>query len=173
MAAEPHIISIVGPESTGKSTLAKELGRHFSAPVIPEFARDYLGKRNGEYLESDLVQIANGQLKLEEAELDHSPSVIICDTDIVVIKVWQEFKYGRPNVKIDRLVKSQKDRTHLLTYPDMEWTADPLRENPNELKDIFKMYVDVLDSIKANYFVVKGAGQMRFQNALSLVKTAN
>ena len=167
MATETRIISIVGPESTGKSTLAKQLGDYFSAQKVAEFAREYLGERNGLYVESDLIQIAKGQLKLEQNALHHLPSYLICDTDLVVIKVWQEFKYGRPNTEIDKLLQMQGNRIHLLTYPDLDWTSDPLRENPNELLDIFNKYVNVLDSIKANYFVVKGTSDKRFQNALS------
>ncbi|MFT4525781.1 MAG: NadR type nicotinamide-nucleotide adenylyltransferase [Bacteroidia bacterium] len=166
MEAGTRIISIVGPESTGKSTLAKRLGEHFSAPIVPEFSRSFLQNRNGIYEESDLIEIAKGQLKLEQETLEQSPSHMICDTDLVVIKVWQEFKYGHSNAKLDEMVRKQKNRVHLLTYPDLEWVSDPLRENPNELLDIFNKYIDVLESIKANYFVVKGIEQERFQNAL-------
>jgi nicotinamide riboside kinase len=162
-----NIISIVGPESTGKTTLSKQLGTHFSSPIVPEFAREYLGERNGLYVESDLIQIANGQWKLEQDMLHQLPSHLICDTDLVVIKVWQELKYGRPNTEIDKLLQIQGNRMHLLTYPDLDWTSDPLRENPNELLDIFNKYVNVLDSIKANYFVVKGTSDRRFKNALN------
>lgn len=167
METGTRIISIVGPESTGKSTLAQHLGEHFSAPVVDEFARSFLEKRNGQYEESDLVEIAKGQLKQEESVLDSKPSILVCDTDLVVIKVWQEFKYGQSNAELDKMLHRQLARVHLLTYPDLEWTPDPIRENPNDLIDIFNMYVDVLKSIKANYFVVKGTGQERFQNALS------
>lgn len=162
----PNIISIVGPESTGKSTLAQQLGEYYSAPVVSEFARSFLKIRIGNYDESDLIDIAKGQLKLEEKALDLKPRTLVCDTDLVVIKVWQEFKYGKPNIKLDNLLERQGNRVHLLTYPDLEWVPDPLRENQNELLDIFNMYVDVLESIKANYFVVKGIGETRFQNAL-------
>ena len=169
MEAGTRIISIVGPESTGKSTLANQLGEHFSAPIIPEFARGFLEKRNGNYEESDLIEIARGQSNLEEKALELNPPALICDTDLVVIKVWQEFKYRHSNAELDKMLLQQESRICLLTYPDLEWSQDPLRENPNDLIDIFNMYVDVLKSIKANYFVVKGTGEERFQNAIQYI----
>lgn len=164
-----RIISIVGPESTGKTTLAHDLGTHFNAPVVNEFARNYLEERNGAYDEADLYDIAKRQLGLEEAALDKSPDLLICDTDIVVIKIWQEFKYGRPNPFMDYLLSKQQPRTHLLTYPDLPWEKDPLRENPNDLIKLFNMYEDVLRSMKADYFVVKGFQSKRLENALSAI----
>ncbi len=63
MQHKPFIITIVGPESSGKTTLARELASRYSAPWVPEYARKYLEGLGRPYDENDLVRIAQGQLE--------------------------------------------------------------------------------------------------------------
>ncbi|MFT4681987.1 MAG: NadR type nicotinamide-nucleotide adenylyltransferase [Flavobacteriales bacterium] len=171
MEAGTRIISIVGPESTGKSTLAKRLGEHFSAPVVPEFAREYLTNKHGDYQESDLILIAEGQLRSELDALVLSPEVLICDTDILVIQIWQKYKYGRVSDSINNLRAQQQKRFYLLTYPDLEWEPDPLRENSNNRLAIFELYKTALDNMKVEYAVVRGREIERMNSALVQLKS--
>ena len=169
MVAATRIISIVGPESTGKSTLAKQLGKHFSAPVVPEFARAYLAERNGKYVESDLVEIAQGQANLERELLAENSKILICDTDLTVLKVWQEFKFKRPSTEIDSLLANQVPRVHLLTYPDLPWKADLLRESQGQVMELFHIYERLLTDLRSDYHIVKGTGEERLRVALNHV----
>lgn len=173
MSGQPNIICIVGPESSGKSTLALQLAQHFNVPMVPEYAREFLLRSGGNYSEADLLQVAKGQLELEARIAERSESMMICDTDILVIKIWQEFKFGRPNEELDELLATQHRRKYLLTYPDLEWEEDPLRENQNDLLDIFSAYSEALQASNTDFSVVRGEGQTRFQNALQLIDPHN
>ena len=164
-----EIFACVGPESTGKTTLCKQLASHFNGTIVPEFAREYLTAKGGEYEENDLLTIAQSQLQLENRIISEAHIPIFCDTDILVVLVWQQFKYGKRNPNIEKLFDEQQPRKYLLTYPDLEWTPDPLRENPHDLLQLFKMYEMSLKSIGANYKVIKGLEKDRLANAIAAI----
>lgn len=171
MESRPQIFACVGPESSGKTTLCDKLAEYFCGIVIPEFARNYLEDGDGKYEKADLIEIAQGQFNLESnyRSLAKDLDPIFCDTDLLVIKVWHEFKFGESNEEINRLLKEQDPRKYLLTYPDLEWEEDPLRENPNDLLELFHVYEHELQEIGADYRVVKGSGDLRLTNAIEAV----
>lgn len=171
MKNEPQIISIVGPESTGKTTLCNQLVDHFSGIIIPEFARKYLEERCGKYEQQDLLEIAKGQFNLElnYHSLTMNLNPIFCDTDLLVIKMWHEFTYHESNDKINKLLAEQNSRKYLLTYPDLEWEPDPLRENPNDLMELFHIYERELQQMGTEYQIIKGQGYQRLANAIEAV----
>lgn len=171
MESRPEVFACVGPESTGKTTLSEELATRLDGVCVPEFARAFLEARNGKYSESDLPTIAIGQFELEQQAISIGSSPIFCDTDLVVIKVWYEFKYGKANTEIDSLLSRQQPRKYLLTYPDLPWEEDSLRENPNELEELFDLYESTLKSLGAEYRVVKGINEARTKNAIKAISS--
>jgi nicotinamide riboside kinase len=60
---------IIGPESTGKSTLCLQLAEHYKTVWCPEFAREYLEKKGMDYTYDDLLTIAKRQIELEESKM--------------------------------------------------------------------------------------------------------
>ncbi len=163
------IFACVGPESTGKTTIAQQLAMHFNGTVVPEFAREYLDRKGGNYEQSDLLTIAENQLALERRIISKNDGPIFCDSDILTIIIWHQFKYGNRNKEIERLFKEHPPRKYLLFYPDLPWEPDPLRENPDDLKAIFKVYKYHLKEIAPDHSVIDGTGDQRLQNAINAV----
>ncbi len=159
-------IVITGPESTGKSTLAKQLADHFNAPLIKEFARVYLTNLSRKYRQSDLLEIAKGQLKLEKEAIIQNAELIICDTSIEVIKIWSEVKYGTCNQSILNIYSKNLPDLYLLMTPDLPWQPDPLRENPNDRDILFKLYKNELISSKTPFLEISGSGNERIKMAI-------
>jgi nicotinamide riboside kinase len=96
----PHIkrVCVIGPECTGKTNLSEYLADHFKTAYVPEYARGYLDKLNIPYEQSDLIKIAHGQIRMENEWLTESNRVQICDTNLITIKIWSEYKFGNcPN----------------------------------------------------------------------------
>lgn len=161
-----EIFACVGPESTGKTTLSQELAVHFNGSFVPEFARQFLEERNGIYAQADLATIAKGQLELEKKIISEGKTPVFCDTDVLVVMVWHEFKYGERSDELEAIFHQQSPRKYLLTYPDLPWQDDPLRENPKDLNAIFELYVKTLERLGVAYSVVKGVGSDRLKNAI-------
>lgn len=161
-------IVVTGPESTGKSKLAEELAAALKLPLVQEFAREYLNQLNRPYHENDLRTIALGQLKAEQ-RLANEPR-IICDTDLLVMEVWWQWKYRRKPADFEHLMAQQGNGFYLLCNIDLPWEEDPLREHPNFRKELFDLHQYNLEHRHLPYGVVQGTGKERLQNALDLLE---
>lgn len=171
-AADGLTVTLVGPESTGKTTLARDLARHYGVVMIDEVARDYL---NGlpdpaTYDATDLEAIAHAQLAAEATQPDTPLKVL--DTDLVVIDVWWRERFGRPPQWLDDAIVTSTgnpNRRYLLCAPDLPWEPDPLREHPADRPRLFARYEARLQALGAPYRVVTGTGAERTRTALTII----
>lgn len=162
-------IAIVGPESTGKSTLSRLLSEYFKAAWVPEYAREYLNKIGRSYQKNDLLRIAKQQVALEEkAETSHD--LVFCDTNLLVIKIWSEFKYGDCHPWILENIRQRFYDLHLLTNIDLPWQDDPQREHPHAREQLFNLYKNELEQMKVRYETIEGQHEKRLQQAIMAVK---
>jgi NadR type nicotinamide-nucleotide adenylyltransferase len=172
---------IIGPESTGKSTLCEELAQHYDALWCPEFAREYLLTYGMQYDYDDLLTIAKGQLALEDEytikaqkewgeqiqKITTEP-VLFIDTNMYVMKVWCEFVFGKcHSFIIDNIVDRQYDG-YLLCNTDLPWEKDELREYPNEevRQHLYLMYKDIMVNQHLPWTNVSGNDDARFKKAV-------
>lgn len=157
-------VVLTGPESTGKTTLANHLSQIFEVGSVEEYARKYLEQLDRPYTQSDLKEIAQGQI-LAENEQKRSSDKLICDTDLLTIKVWSEFKYASCDPWIIEQLKKRMPDLYLICYPDLEWQFDPQRENPNDVKELFEIYLAEVKKLKVSYEIIQGKGESRFKRA--------
>jgi len=164
-------IAIVGPESTGKSELAKGLAAHFETEFVAEIARSYLEKLTRPYNSQDVESIARLQLDAEEQIKSNANGFLFCDTNLLVIKIWMENAFG---FCPEWILSSLKINTYdliLLTDIDLPWQPDPLREHPNEREYFFDLYKNELEQSGARFFVVSGFGEVRTQKAIEIIQS--
>jgi NadR type nicotinamide-nucleotide adenylyltransferase len=164
-------VAITGPESTGKTTLAKFLAKEYNTVWVPEYAREYLNNLGRDYVYSDLEEIARGQMRKEYKLLEEANKILFADTELIVIKIWSIYKYGVCSEYVLDEIKNNPYDLYLLTYPDLEWEYDPLRELPSEEMrlEVFEMYERELKNYGVKYEIVKGRGEDRMQNAKEIV----
>lgn len=166
-------IAIVGPESSGKTTLCEALAQHYRCACTKEYARTYLEGNGPGYTEDDLVRIVDGQALAEvnatQLANDRGDGLILCDTDMITIRIWSEEKFGRCHPLIAKLAQTAKYDLWLLCMPDIPWEPDPLRENPRDRDRLFILYKTVLDDMKRNYVVVSGGRAQRLESATTAI----
>ena len=163
-------IAIVGPESTGKSSLAQALAIHFNEPWVPEVAREYIGQLNKPYNIDDIAIISKMQLEAEAKYLKQSKLFLFCDTTLLVNKIWAQFVFNEiPNI-INELYQPQDYVLHLLCDIDLPWEYDPLREHPNYRQELYQLYENDLKLSHANFIKVTGMGQQRIDLAIQLIE---
>jgi NadR type nicotinamide-nucleotide adenylyltransferase len=162
-------IAIVGPECTGKSDLASFLAKHYDTTWVPEYARGYLDNLVRPYEESDLLTIAHGQLRLEETWLNDASRVLLCDTTLVVIKIWSEFKYGHVDESILESMKNHTYDLHLLTYIDIPWQDDPQREHPDKREELYKIYLQEVKALHTPFVEIRGDRELRRKAAIEAI----
>lgn len=168
-------IAIIGPESTGKSELSEALALHYKTVWVKEYAREYLDTLGRDYVYNDLLKIAKGQMLIEDETAQHAqtrnpkPEIIFCDTNLIVIKIWSEFKYGKCDDWIVNEIKSRKYFLYLLTDIDLPWQPDPLREHPHKRKELLGIYVNELKNQQVDFEIVSGVGEARLKNAVRII----
>ena len=167
-------IVLFGPESTGKTTLSRQLARHYNTVWVPEFARDYLQKKwNNERKTcqpEDILPIAEGQVKLENTSAEKADKILICDTDLLETKVYSEEYYGGfVDPKLDEAAQENKYDLYLLTYIDTPWEEDDLRDKPEERLEMFTAFKDVLHKHQRPYLLLKGDKETRLQKAIKAI----
>lgn len=168
-----NIVKVVlfGPESTGKSTLSKQLARHYNTVWASEYAREYLqDKWNNERKtceNSDLLPIAIGQMKLENELAEKADKILICDTDLLETKVYSEEYYGGfVNPDLEKAAINNSYDLYLLTYIDTHWEEDDLRDRPEQRLEMFLAFENALKKYNRPYILISGNKDMRFKTAV-------
>lgn len=168
-------IAILGPESTGKTALAKSLAEYFEAEWVPEFAREYVENLTAPYTYDDVCNIALKQIEQEKNhENKETTKFVFFDTDLIITKVWFQYKYKSvPEFLTDRLKQGFFD-FYLLCAPDLAWEADSVREHGTDREFFFEWYKTEIEQTNKPYVIVNGIGNQRIQHAieaLSIFKT--
>lgn len=187
-------IVVLGPESTGKSTLCELLAQHYQTEWCPEFAREYLLTHGKNYGFNDLFTIAKGQLALEDEytsvvstqwsatgegrwvktsslqSIPHPPLLFV-DTDMYVMKVWCEYVFGKCHQLILNEIVNRKYDLYLFCNIDLPWIADELREYPDEepRRELYSIYKDLLINQGVPWVDISGNYEERLQKAIDAI----
>ncbi|MFA5297076.1 MAG: ATP-binding protein [Lutibacter sp.] len=170
---EINIVKVVlfGPESSGKTTLSKLLARHYNSVWVPEYAREYLQNRwNNERKTceiSDMLPIAEGQMKLENELAVKADKILICDTDLLETKVYsEEFYDGFVDPALEKAALKNTYDLYLLTYIDTPWKKDDLRDRPEQRLEMFQAFENALKKYHRPYILLKGGKKDRLEIAI-------
>jgi len=170
------IIKIVmfGPESTGKTTLSQQLARHYNTVWAPEYAREYLQdvwnneRRTCE--QKDIIPIAIGQMALENDLADKATNILFCDTDLLETKVYSKEYYGGfVDPLLDEAARNNNYDLYFLTYIDVPWEADDLRDKPTQREEMFEAFKKTLEDHNKKYVLLKGNKKERLQTAIGYI----
>jgi len=188
-------IVIIGPESTGKSTLCEKLAVHYNTSWCPEYAREYLLAHGTNYSYDNLLEIAKGQVALEEkytrivetnqsnqnasltphaSHLTFSPLLFI-DTDMYVMKVWCKFVFGKCHSWILNQIEERKYDLYLLCNVDLPWVKDELREYPDlaRREKLYNIYKEIMLNQPVPWIDISGNYEERLEKAINAVDAAS
>ncbi|HOZ95490.1 MAG TPA: AAA family ATPase [Niabella sp.] len=175
-------IVLIGPESTGKSSLCEQLAAHYGTIWCKEYAREYLLGHGTHYNFEDLATIAKGQLRLEDEATGlklqtstgnlQSSNLLFLDTDMYVMKVWCEFVFGTCHPFILEEIESRKYDLYLLCNTDLPWVKDELREYPDlETREkLFEIYKNLLIHQSTPWVEIKGNDSSRLAMAIEAIE---
>ncbi len=169
-------IVLFGPESTGKTTLARQLAEHFNTKWVPEFMREYLQEKWDRFEKAiepnDVMSIAYGQMDLENAALEKANQFLFCDTNLRELKVYCNYydPKGCPQEIVTATEKNHYD-FYLLTDIDIPWEADDLRDRPYDRSTLFCMFETELKEANLPYEKLTGNREERFDKAVNLLKS--
>lgn len=166
-------IVVIGPESTGKSTLCKELAEHYNTVWCPEYAREYLLQNGTSYTYEDLGRIAQGQLTIEDyLQEDAKGAYYFVDTDMYVMKVWYEVVFQHCPAWILKTIARRTCDLYLLCNTDLPWVQDELREYPDfkMRQQHFAMYKDIVANSGVPWREISGNERQRLEGAIEAIE---
>jgi HTH-type transcriptional repressor of NAD biosynthesis genes len=167
-------IVVFGPESTGKTTLARELALHINTLWVPEFSRHFLDVK-GTIEANDVWPILYGQAAWENAafaEIENSNRPLICDTDALTTQIYAAHYYGVASAQIEDFVESRHGDFYLLCDIDLPWVPDGvMRDSGHIRKEMFLQFESQLIKRGWPFALIQGAEEERFAGALAALQT--
>ena len=151
-------VGIIGPESTGKSTLARYLARRYEGTYVPEYARTYVEQKGSMDITWDeLCEIARHQIEeLKDVSIQHSEFSFF-DTELIVTKVWFDYAFHQVPEWLEEAIKAYPMDVYLLTYPDLPWTQDGARYNGSDAirLELFRRYESEIQALDIPYYIIR------------------
>ncbi len=164
---------ITGPESSGKSSLTKELATWFKSDYYTEYARTYIENLNREYTYDDVVLIAKHQIRELKKDPENESKFIFYDTGLIITKIWFEYVFNKVPDFLLKALKEIKIDCYLLCYPDLPWRPDKVRENGGDIRfELFEKYRSEIEKYKIKYFIIRNMGKQRFESAKEYLSSA-
>lgn len=170
----PLRVALVGPESSGKTTLARLLAEHYGAAWVEEYVREYMERRDvgrgyaRPFAFDDLEPIGRGQIEAEDRAADGA-SLLFCDTELLTTEIWGEIYFGAAPEWVRRESRRRRYDLYLLLAPDIAWDDDGTREFPHRRREHFDRLRDELDARGLRYTVIRGDYDARFRAAIAAV----
>jgi len=154
-------VVLFGPESSGKTTLSRELASYYNTHWVEEYAREYLQNKWDQEKKicelEDIIPISNGQIKLENEFSKKTKNLLICDTDLLETKVYSETYYnGFCDPILEKYAIENKYDLYILTDIDISWVKDDLRDRPNNREEMFNAFKQALITHNKPYILVSG-----------------
>ena len=153
-------IGIIGPESSGKSTLARYLAKRYQGTLVPEYARTFVEQKGTTNVTWDeLCAIAHHQIDEMDTLTSNllTPNFIFFDTELIVTKVWFDYAFGRVPEWFNEAILRYPMDVYLLTYPDLPWVPDPARSNGSDAirLELFRRYEAEIQALNIPYYIIR------------------
>ncbi|TCK53353.1 NadR type nicotinamide-nucleotide adenylyltransferase [Flavobacterium sp. 90] len=166
-------IALFGPESTGKTTLAKQLAEYYETEWVPEFARDYLQEKWEENqhicVADDMLPIAYGQVALENEKLSSAKKYLFSDTNLMVTKVFSEMYYGFCDPLLNEAALEHEYDLFFLTDIDVPWEKDDIRDTADGRETVFSVFKQSLIDAKKPFITLSGDKESRLAKAIAII----
>lgn len=171
-------IVLYGAESTGKTSLARQLAEHYQSSWSKEYLRTYLeeklakkvipkGQNIVEY--SEVEEIAKGQIQNEDKAVKEANKVVFFDTNILMSHIYAHYYFGKSPNALKKLVKSRIYDLYLFLENDIAWEADLQRDNPETRNKLSLIFKNELTLRNLAVVAINGNGKERFENCVKEV----
>jgi NadR type nicotinamide-nucleotide adenylyltransferase len=150
-------VAIIGPESSGKSSLARYLSKRYNATCVPEYAREYIERKGSRDVSYDeLCDIARHQIDEIKLTANSQQPIAFFDTELIVTKVWFDYAFGRVPEWLDDAIRRYPMDVYLLTAPDIPWQPDPARYNGSQAmrQELFDRYEAEIQALDIPYYII-------------------
>jgi NadR type nicotinamide-nucleotide adenylyltransferase len=162
-------IVVTGSESTGKSTLAAEVAKHYGVEVVPEFVRSFAEQKGGVIEFSDHGVIARGQMALEDEYLSRASRLVVQDTDLLSTVVYCRHYFGRCPEWIETAAATRRPDLYLLCEIDVPWVADGVRDRGHMREEMQSLFEGAVKAAATPSALLGGTVEVRLTQAIRLI----
>ncbi len=170
-------VAVLGAESTGKTTLCRDLAAHFDSLWVSEYMRTYLqAKWDDEQLTctwDDLLPIAQGQIALENklakkvTRMSNKNRYLFCDTSLFELMVYSHWYYDDCPAALEQAALAHHYDLILLTEVDIPWVADDLRDSPHQRDEISAYFASQLNKHQKPFQRISGDRKERIRQVVA------
>ncbi len=167
-------VCVLGAESTGTTTLSKDLAKHYRTTWVPEYGRLYsegkvFGDENAIWRSEEFVKIAKAQSALEDSLAEASNGLLICDTDPFATGIWHERYIGTRSKAVETIAAKRTYDLYILTGDEIPFVQDGLRDGEHIRHDMHKRFIERLTEEKKNFIIVTGSQEERLKAAINAI----
>ncbi len=152
-------ICLYGPESTGKSVMAKWLADSYQTEWVPEVAREFV--TSNEFSVEDIIKIGYAHAARIEEKTKSANKILFCDTDAITTQIYSRHYLGVIPHELIELEKRITYDYYFLFDIDVPWVADDMRDLGDRRKEMFNIFKKELDDRKITYELVSGKWKER------------
>ena len=162
-----RVVTVTGPESTGKSTLAAALAGTFGGARSEEGSRRYVERRlalglpperalSADHVGPIALAQVDGEVQAERAAAARGLPLVVRDTDLVSTLVYAAHYYGERPDWLRALAHARRADLYLLCAPDVPWVADPARDRPHQREALHDDFAAALAALDCRVVPVRG-----------------
>ncbi len=151
-------VGVIGPESSGKSTLCEYLAKRYDGILVPEYARTFVEQKGStEVTFDELCHIARHQIEELKRTANSQQPIAFFDTELIITKVWFDYAFGQVPEWLNENIHRYPMDVYLLTYPDLPWIPDPARYNGSDdiRRELFNRYESEIQALDIPYYIIK------------------
>lgn len=153
------LICLYGPESTGKSEMAKRLAEIYKTEIVPEVYREILNSNS--FNSEDIIEIGKAQTARVFQKMEIANKVLFCDTDVITTQIYSRHYLKVVPPELYQLEEMISYHHYFLFDVDVPWIADGLRDLGEERKELFEIFKAELEKRNISYTLVHGDWQTR------------
>ncbi len=163
---------VIGAESTGTTTLAQDLAKHFKTAWVPEFGRFYWeGKMYtpdaSTWQTPEFILIAQQQNRFEDSMAETCNRLLFCDTDSFATSLWHERYVGFISPEVDEISKDRRYALYFLTDTDIPFFQDGTRDGEHIRHHMHRRFIEELENRGKKYIILSGSREERLNKAVS------
>ncbi|GAB4025756.1 pantoate--beta-alanine ligase [Spirosoma koreense] len=168
---QPYFVKklcLYGPESVGKSTLARQLAVAFQTVFVPEMARTLINSNN--FTPDDFIRIGTAQTDAVRKAEQQANRILFCDTDLITTQIYAELYLGEVPPILYELEQQIRYDAYVLLDIDVPWVADHLRDQGHRRLEMLARFERALNQREQPYTLVSGPFNKRLQTVECIAK---
>lgn len=168
-------VIVVGAESTGTTTLAEALARHYRTSWVPEYGREYSARKQGKgcshWTSEEFVHIAEEQQRREDLAARFARQLVIGDTNAFATTLWHRRYLGFDSAAVSAVAHQGRCDLYLLTGDEIPFVQDGLRDGEHLRHRMHQWFEEALRAGTVPWKLLRGSPAARLDASIAEIES--